>query len=254
MKAFILAAGNGTRLYPLTARIPKCLVPIRGIPILQIWLELCQIHGIDQVTINTHAQAAAVREFVSHAPGSPQVRLFHEPELLGSAGTLRANLEWLGNDSEFFVLYGDVLTNIDLDRMLRLHRAMRQPVTIAVHNVANPSECGIATVNDCRIVTEFVEKPMHPRSSLAFSGVMICDPATVREIPPRTPADIGYDLLPRLVGRMAACPVHEYLTDIGNITAYELAQHSWPGIAKSCEQTALIDEQTDQAAAGGVRC
>jgi mannose-1-phosphate guanylyltransferase len=254
MKAFILAAGHGTRLYPLTARIPKCLVPIRGIPILQIWLDLCQLHGIDEVTINTHAHAVAVREFVAQAPGSLKIRVFDEPALLGSAGTLSANVNWIADDPEFFVLYGDVLTNIDLTRMLRLHRALHQPATIAVHNVRNACECGIATVSESGVVTGFVEKPAHPRSNLAFSGVMICNPAVLSEIPPLVPADIGCHLLPRLIGRMAAYSVQEYLTDIGNLTAYDLAQRGWPGIASPTERTPLTDERMRQPASGGVRC
>lgn len=65
MKAFLLAAGHGTRLRPLTDSVPKCLLPVRGVPILQIWLEICRRLGVDQVLVNLHAHANAVRTFVS---------------------------------------------------------------------------------------------------------------------------------------------------------------------------------------------
>ena len=64
MKAFLLAAGHGTRLRPITDTLPKCLVPIRGTPLLSIWLELCKQFGIDEVLINIHAHAAIVRDFL----------------------------------------------------------------------------------------------------------------------------------------------------------------------------------------------
>src|SRR5437868_15251515 len=88
LKAFLLAAGHGTRLRPLTDGIPKCLVPIRGVPMLQIWLELCHLYGIDRVLINLHAHADQVRAFLRHRHYGPPVEVVEEPELLGRAGTL----------------------------------------------------------------------------------------------------------------------------------------------------------------------
>jgi len=89
LKAFLLAAGHGTRLRPITDAIPKCLVPIRGVPLLAIWLRLCQQFGIDDVLINVHAHAAAVQDFLRQNANGVQTRVVEEPELLGSAGTLR---------------------------------------------------------------------------------------------------------------------------------------------------------------------
>src|SRR5579859_4895247 len=88
LKAFLLAAGHGTRLRPLTDQTPKCLLPIGGKPILQIWLEKCREFGISQVLVNIHAHADMVREFLAHYHNGVDVQLVEEPELLGSAGTL----------------------------------------------------------------------------------------------------------------------------------------------------------------------
>jgi mannose-1-phosphate guanylyltransferase len=250
MKAFILAAGNGTRLYPLTAHTPKCLVPICGVPILKLWLDLCRTHGIDEVTVNLHAHAAAVREFLMTCPAPPAVRLFQENVLLGSAGTLRANADWVGAKGNFFVFYGDVLTNLDLTRMLSFHRAKGQPVTIALHEVDNPYACGIASMNEQGIVYDFVEKPLHPRSNLGFTGVMIASPEVLKEIPPHAPADIGFHLLPKLVGRMSGYVCNEYLTDIGTLAAYEEAQSTWPGLRADAPFGFLVARPT----VGGVEC
>src|SRR5882757_9625601 len=105
MKAFLLAAGSGTRLRPLTDNMPKCLVPVAGRPMLAIWFDACRAAGITELLINLHAHADQVRKFVAiHAHGL-KVVLAEEPDLLGSAGTLRANRRWLEGESEFWVLY-----------------------------------------------------------------------------------------------------------------------------------------------------
>lgn len=230
MKAFLLAAGNGTRLRPLTDTIPKCLVPIRGVPMLRIWLEICCRHGIDEVTINLHSHAPAVREFLDSLDTPVSVRIFEEERLLGSAGTLRANREWIGNDSCFWVLYGDVLTTADLSHMMTLHRASGRAATLGLYEVLNPKACGIATLDSADVIREFVEKPASPKGNLAFSGLMIGTPEILDDIPAITPVDIGFHLLPRLTGRMVGHRIEEYLVDIGNPRAYRAAQAGWPGL------------------------
>jgi len=78
-------------------------------------------------------------------------------------------------------------------------------------------------------VSEFVEKPSQPRSDLAFSGLLIGTPELLTAIPPKHPVDLGFDVLPRLVGRMSAYPISEYLIDIGTMENYQRAQATWPG-------------------------
>ena len=105
MKAFLLAAGNGTRLRPLTDNVPKCLLPIQGIPLLEIWLNNCKAAGITDVLINTHAHAEAIRQFASEQRTGVRMCIVEEPELLGSAGTLVENREFVVGENSFFVLY-----------------------------------------------------------------------------------------------------------------------------------------------------
>ena len=114
MKAFLLAAGNGTRLRPLTDSIPKCLLPIQGVPLLEIWLNNCRAAGITDVLVNAHAHAEAIRQFAAEQKTGVRMRIVEEPELLGSAGTLAENREFIAGEESFFILYADVLTNVDL--------------------------------------------------------------------------------------------------------------------------------------------
>src|SRR5271154_7564053 len=139
MKAFLLAGGLGTRLRPLTDFTPKCLLPVRGVPMLQIWFDICGQYGIDEVLINVHAHGDAVRGFIQEHQRRLKVRLFEENALLGSAGTILANREWVSQERSFWVFYADVLTTANLNQMLAFHNSRDQIATIGVYSVPDPS-------------------------------------------------------------------------------------------------------------------
>ena len=215
----------------MTDRTPKCLIAIQSVPLLSIWLSLCRRHGIDEVLINTHSHSDVLAAYVKERTQTPKVLIAREEVLLGSAGTLVHNRTWVQSEREFWILYGDVLTNVNLTRMLEFHRRNNQIATIGVYRVSNASECGIATVDKYDVVREFVEKPKVPSGNLAFAGVMLATPAIFDLIvPEHIPADIGFHVLPKLVGRMAAYVISEYLVDIGTPISYQNAQRTWPGM------------------------
>ena len=245
MKAFLLAAGIGTRLRPLTNDIPKCLLPIGGKPLLQIWLEHLSNHGIDEVLVNTHWHHEKVEEYIRRehsaesiaksAKGSkqqqrkkwPEIRLFYEPELLGSAGTLLANRDWVADGQPFFILYGDNLTNVNLTRMLAFHRQHGMPFTLGVFKTETPSQCGIAELGEGGVVKGIVEKPENPKSNLAAAGIYVADQKIYDFFPQERdslkPLDLSFHVLPNLVGRMKAYLI-DFLIDIGTADSYERAQ------------------------------
>jgi mannose-1-phosphate guanylyltransferase len=230
LKAFLLAAGHGTRLRPLTDTMPKCLLPVRGVPLLQIWLENCCRFGIDEVLINIHAHADLVQSFVrSHSGSSPKVKVVREAKLLGSAGTLLANRTWVDSEACFCVFYADVLNDVDLGAMLQLHRARKPAATLGVCRVPDPARCGIVEVREDGIIHNFVEKPEHPNNDLAFAGLLVGTPALLDAIPRKRPVDIGFDVLPLLAGKMLAYSISDYLIDIGTMENYQNAQATWPG-------------------------
>lgn len=227
-KAFLLAAGLGTRLRPLTDRTPKCLLPIRGIPMLQIWLARCKRLGVKEVLINLHSHADIVTDYLRRNP-EPDVRVqvSDEPVLLGSAGTIRSNRDWVQDESAFWVFYADVLTHTDLQPMVRIQCERDAAATIGVYRVPDPSRCGIVKVNASGWITEFVEKPKAPTGNLAFSGILLGGRQFLEVLPDRIPSDIGFDVLPKLVGRMAAYEIRDYLIDIGTMENYQSAQKNW---------------------------
>jgi mannose-1-phosphate guanylyltransferase len=230
MKAFLLAAGVGSRLRPLTDSIPKCLVPIQGQPLLAIWLELLQKFGVTEVLVNAYAHHSAVAQFLLGRFPNHHITLAEEPQLLGSAGTLAANRKWVGAEPTFWVLYGDVLTNAHLQNMLRFHESHPSAATLGVYRVPDPRRCGIAVVDQAGKIERFVEKPAEPPGNLAFAGLLVGTQALLEAIPPPRPADLGFDVFPRLAGQMFAYPIREFLLDVGTPENYQQAQLSWPGL------------------------
>jgi mannose-1-phosphate guanylyltransferase len=229
VKAFLLAAGLGTRLRPITDTVPKCLLTVGGRPMLDLWLDALAKAGVDEVLLNTHHLAHRVEEFVAARSGPPAVHLAHEPRLLGSAGTLRTHRDVMAGEEMFLAVNADNLTDFDLGVLVDAHRAAGAVATLAVFRAPRPSECGIAEVEDGRVVG-FQEKPAQPRGDLANAGMYAFSPAVLDEIPEPLPRDIGFDLLPRLVGRARAVPIGgSYFRDIGTPAALEGARADWEG-------------------------
>lgn len=223
MKAFLLAAGLGTRLRPITETIPKCLVPINGKPLLQYWIELFEKHNITEVCINLHYLSDQVIKFISQYNTPIQWRLSYEPELLGSGGTIFANKDFISDNGPFFICYADNLTNINLTQMLEFHNKKQSPFTMALFNSNNPSECGIVTLDANNYITSFEEKPLNPQSNLANAGIYLANSEIFQynNIDKKF-CDFGFEILPQL--QMYGWKDDFYLLDIGTIEKYEQAQ------------------------------
>lgn len=227
MKAFLLAAGLGTRLRPLTLTTPKCLLPIRGTPLLGVWFRLLKKHNVFDVLINTHHLAGQIGTYVNAHSDGLRVTLTYESQALGSAGTIRANEHFVAGEDDFYILYSDNLTDVDLTALLRFHRRHGELLTMGLKRMENPENRGIASLDEEGKVIEFEEKPQHPKSDLANAGIFVASPKVISYIPEKIPSDIGYDLLPRLPGHMYGCLLQGYLRDIGTVESYDQAQVEW---------------------------
>ena len=169
-----------------------------------------------------------VREHVAARTAPPGVRTVFEPELLGSAGTLHANRDWVGEEEMFLACYADNLTDYDLRSLVDAHRAHDPLATLTVFRSENPSAGGVVELDADGWVTGFAEKPPEPLSDLTNAGMYAFHPAVLDEIYGAPPRDIGYDLLPRLAGRARAVPVEGFFRDIGTVDAYRRAREEWP--------------------------
>lgn len=226
-KAFLLAAGLGTRLRPLTDRTPKCLLPIHGRPLLSVWLELCEKLRVREVLINTHHLAAQVEDWAGRQQSTVRIRLFHEETLLGSAGTIGRNRDFVGPSRDFFVFYADNLVSTDLTELENLHSRHNGVATLGLFRTPRPRECGIVALDPEGKILSFDEKPANPASELAFAGLLIARVSLFDFIPSAVPADLGKDVMPRLAGSMYGQRLEGYLLDIGTPANYAKALRDW---------------------------
>jgi mannose-1-phosphate guanylyltransferase len=231
VKAFLLAAGLGTRLRPVTETVPKCMVAIDDRPLLDIWLDSFSRAGVDEVLVNLHYLPDAVTRHLADRTRPPRVRTSFEPELLGSASTLLAHRDWVADDDTFLACYADNLTDFDLSVLIDAHEGNGGIATLTVFHSENPSAGGVLEVDAAGRVIGFAEKPSQPVSDLVNAGMYAFDRRVLDEIAAVPPKDIGYDLLPQLVGRAFAVPVPGYFRDIGTLDAYSRARQEWPARA-----------------------
>ena len=231
VKAFLLAAGVGSRLRPITDTVPKCMVIFGGQPMLDIWLDAFGRAGVDEVLVNLHHLPDVVRDHVAGRAAPPVVRTVFEPDLLGSAGTLHANRDWVDGEDMFLACYADNLTDFDLRVLIDAHLGHDAPATLTVFHSPNPSAGGVVKLDAGGTVTGFTEKPVAPASDLTNAGMYAFHPEVLDEIEGPSPRDIGFDLLPRLLGRARAVPVEGFFRDIGTVEAYRRAKEEWPSRA-----------------------
>jgi mannose-1-phosphate guanylyltransferase len=228
MKAFLLAAGIGSRLRPITDTTPKCMLVIDGQPLLDIWLDAFHAAGVEEVLVNLHHLPDVVSGHIAARSAPPVTRTSYEPELLGSAGTLAVHREWVEEEEFFLACNADNLTDFDLRSLIAAHREHRPLATLTAFHSDNPSAGGVLTLNDAGWVTDFTEKPSQPASDLVNAGMYAFSPEVLDAISGAPPHDIGYDLLPRLVGKARAIAVEGYFRDVGTVESYRLAEEEWP--------------------------
>jgi mannose-1-phosphate guanylyltransferase len=235
MKALLLAAGLGTRLRPLTNFLPKCLVPIGNRPLLEYWLANLFDAGFDKILINTHYLSDIVVSYVRGTPWSDRIVLAHEPELLGTAGTIREHRKFFGNET-FFVAHADNLSLFDPGDMIRRHalRPSGSVMTMMTFDTSTPESCGIVSLDRNAVVTGFFEKVSRPPGSLANAAVYIAEPNIMDLIGKLTSThpDFSTEVIPALLGKIFTHHNNRFHLDIGTLNAWSEAQTSYPLLRK----------------------
>jgi D,D-heptose 1,7-bisphosphate phosphatase len=226
VKALLLAGGLGTRLRPLTDSMPKCLVPIADRPLLDVWIDRLAEAGIREARINTHAFAEQVRAYLERVNSEGRLHLTesHEPTLLGSAGTVTANADLADDADQIVIIYADNFSDVDLRPLLAFHRTHSDPLTMVLFRAPNPRACGIAELDTEGRIISFVEKPEQPATDLANAGLYVVNAAAYREIAAMQAFDLGFEALPRFVGRMRGWVWGGYYLDIGTHEALSRAR------------------------------
>jgi mannose-1-phosphate guanylyltransferase len=235
MRAMVLAAGKGTRLFPLTGAIPKPMAPVVDTPIIRHIFDLLAQHGVSEAYVNVHYLADALLEAYggdTHVDGM-KVCLVREDQLTGTAGGVKhlAGAASVGEfDEPFVVVSGDALTDVDIESLVAFHKEKGALATIALHRVYDTSEFGVVEIDGEGNILGFQEKP-DPKeaiSTLANAGVYVLEPDALEYVPQNTFFDFAKDVFPRFLEegeRFAGYQGDFYWSDIGTLEAYRQAQY-----------------------------
>jgi mannose-1-phosphate guanylyltransferase len=225
MKAILLAGGKGTRLRPLTIHTPKPIVPIFDRPFLRYQIDLLhQVPEIDEVILSLNYQPRRIEEMFGEGK-ELGVKLSYvvEPVPLGTAGAVKYANRSL--DETVVVFNGDILTEVDLAAVLRLHRERQARATIVLTPVANPSAYGLVETDADANVKRFLEKPKPEEITCDTinAGIYVLEPETLDRIPKDTAWSIERSFFPSLVDRketFVAYVCRGYWIDIGTPEKY----------------------------------
>jgi mannose-1-phosphate guanylyltransferase len=216
MRAMVLAAGLGTRLRPLTYEISKPMVPVLDRPVMEHILDLLDRHGFAETIANLHYFPEMIREHFGE-----RISYRYEPELLGTAGGVRACADFFGEEP-FLVISGDALTDIDLTALAARHREVGGVATLAVKKVPDTREFGVVLHDREGRITGFQEKPRPEEalSDLGNCGIYMFDPRIFDYFPERPFVDWAKDVFPTLLEHDVPFHIHEvreYWNDVGSL-------------------------------------
>ena len=222
MQALILAGGEGTRLRPLTTTVPKPVVPLVDRPFIAFMLDWLRTHGVDDIVISCGHMAAGVRNVLGDGSAfGVRLRYVEEPQPLGTGGALKYAESLL--EDRFFMLNGDVLTDIDLSAQLAQHESTGATATLALTPVEDPTNYGLVRCHDDGQVSEFVEKPSYDQIDTRniSAGAYVLERSVLDMLDAEQPASIERDVFPQLVGKgLYGCVSDNYWLDIGTPERY----------------------------------
>jgi len=222
MKAMVLAAGKGTRLFPLTGVIPKPMAPVAGKPIIQHIFEVLAEARVDGVYVNVHYLAPIILGCYgerSRVDGMTVITT-REDELMGTAGGVKRLADRF--DETFIVVMGDALTDVDVREVVTFHKEHGALATLVLKRVEDTSEYGVAELDAGKNILGFQEKPQPEEaiSNLANTGIYILEPEVLEYIPKDTFFDFAKDVFPQLLesgGKVVGYEGNFYWSDIGTL-------------------------------------
>jgi mannose-1-phosphate guanylyltransferase len=225
-----LAAGKGTRLFPLTGEIPKPMAPVVDTPIIEHIFDLLAGHGVQEVHVNVHYLADAL--LAAYGEESQRndmtVHLGREEELLGTAGGVKRLADRF--EDTFVVVSGDALTDVNIQELVAFHREKGALATVALRWVYDTSEFGVVEVDEEGNIQGFQEKPSPEEaiSTLANTGIYVFEPRALDYVPEDSFFDFAKDVFPKFLEygeRFVGYKGDFYWSDIGTLGAYRQAQY-----------------------------
>jgi NDP-sugar pyrophosphorylase family protein len=221
MKAVILAGGKGTRLAPFTKVLPKPLIPIGDMPIMEVLLRQMERYGVDEVVLTIGYLAELLYAFFQDGRRfGLKIRYSFEDRPLGTAGPLSL-IE--GLEDTFLVTNGDVLTNLCFTDLVEYHRRKGNIATIAAHSRDVKVDLGVIQTNSEYEITNYIEKPVY--NFYVSMGIYVFEPRILSYIPYNEYLDLPNLVLKLLDAgeRVSTFPFDGYWMDLGRIDDYEQA-------------------------------
>ena len=219
MQAVILAGGKGTRLASIHAQIPKPMVPVGGQPLLEHQVKLLNDAGVNEIFVLVNHLKESIQQYFQHGEKwGVKITYYEETEPLGTVGGVKAIEEHLSGD--FVVLYGDVMMDIDIKRLIDFHSSKKSDCTLVVHPNDHPYDSDLVDIDlDGRIVG-FHSKPHDPQQyyrNLVNAGCYVFGKKILQYLKRGVKADFGKDIFPDLVNtvKMFGYNTSEYLKDMG---------------------------------------
>lgn len=198
---FVLAAGTGSRLAPLTDRLPKPLIPLDGEPILERNIRTLADAGYRELIVNLHhLPEVVIDHFRDGSAWGVDIDWSLEPALLGTAGALLAREQRL-RAATFLVVYGDNLLECDVAAPLADHRRFGATLTVTTIERLDPGRSGVVRSDETGRITEMLEKPGRsvPGPAAVNAGLLVCEPRVLDFVPTKPPTDLAYDVIPALL-------------------------------------------------------
>ncbi|MBI4009515.1 nucleotidyltransferase family protein [Candidatus Roizmanbacteria bacterium] len=221
MQAIILSAGKGIRLYPLTKKIPKVMVEVKGKPLLKHHLMLLRKYEIKEIFINLFTLPDIIKNYFGDGRRfGVRIKYATESTLLGSAGALQNFKKELKDN--FFVLYGDVYMQIDLLKMLNFHKRKNSLFTLVMHEAKHPQDSDLLEINYNQRITNWIKTPHSRKSGVNSAGLYIINKSVLKYLPKKVPFDFSHDFIPFLMKKipMFAYYTTELIMDIGTPERY----------------------------------
>ncbi len=209
LKAVILAGGEGTRLRPLTEKLPKPMIPVAGRPCVEYSIMSLVRGGLKDMVITTgYLSDKLIRSIGTGRDIGARILYSFESEPAGTAGAVKMISPFL--ESPFIVVYGDTLMNIDVASLYADHMKSGADVTMAVTEVDDPSEFGVVDTDGGGYVRRFQEKPKREEamSNLINAGVYVINKDVMDMVPEGTPYDFARQLFPALLARGGRIRAH----------------------------------------------
>jgi mannose-1-phosphate guanylyltransferase len=230
VQAIVLVGGEGTRLRPLTATVPKPALTLVDRPFLAYMIEWLAGHGVSEVVLACGFLPDVLREALAGEEERAGVAISYvvEPERRGTAGAIRFAADQLGDrlEDRFLALNGDVLTGLDLTALLRAHEERGAQATLGLHPVEDASAYGLVRSGEDGVVLEFLEKTGEHSPGEINAGMYALERSVLDLIPPGEEVSIERDVFPRLVGQgLYGLRLDGYWMDIGTPERY--LQASW---------------------------